>query len=416
MIWVPWWRNHRATGHLGQIWPTLMMSTRRITLASFRRSAKKPCRQQQGYQKWIAKMGKSMTRVKKTQDGHRSWQPRPGPCRCLNLPQSMLLQAMPNAKSRATPAPLPTCGSLRRPIRRSMLKHGWAIAVGSWRRVRTCAFGLPLFAPETVKLRFVLSVSNHVATITESASTRARFLAPIATNPHASMGDSALAKTLDATFAILTQMATVSRMRLTCRNTSSIPGAAHGHHGHDPALDRTVRRQASTWQSLQHTACRQSLVSWWWHDFNSRKKTVLWPSGRREAVRFGVSQNGGSPRPWVSVLKWSKFGWFWATTILGNMPGFWTAIGWASDVFFPTEATAASQTVLRCAGADMCLGDPQGGDPKGAIVGISCGNWCHRWHPNSSPVLRGFQPSKWIHMVGLWMSMAVCHIHGISWG
>ena len=81
------------------------MSTRRITLASFRRSAKKPCRQQQGYQKWIAKMGKSMTRVKKTQDGHRSWQPRPGPCRCLNLPQSMLLQAMPNAKSRATPAP-----------------------------------------------------------------------------------------------------------------------------------------------------------------------------------------------------------------------------------------------------------------------------------------------------------------------
>ena len=81
----------------------------------------------------------------------------------------------------------------------------------------------------------------------------------------------------------------------------------------------TVRRQASTWQSLQHAACRQSLVS--------DGGTIL-IAGRKQSsghlgegkqsprssflillfdqiwIDLGASQNSGSPRPWVSFLKW----------------------------------------------------------------------------------------------------------------
>jgi len=31
------------------------------------------------------------------------------------------------------------------------------------------------------------------------------------------------------------------------------------------------------------------------------------------------SQSGGSPKPWVSILKWSNFGWFGGTRILGHL-------------------------------------------------------------------------------------------------
>ena len=41
--------------------------------------------------------------------------------------------------------------------------------------------------------------------------------------------------------------------------------------------------------------------------------------GLLQWVNLGVSENGGSPKPWVSILKWwFHFGWFVGTPILGN--------------------------------------------------------------------------------------------------